>query len=166
MVLENTFTFNHEARSINLAIGISEEISEKCRDIVLFSTVSNYFLSKELFDDESQVPPSLGTVSSVLEKSLKYVENEHEQMYIMLIFNNVHRMTAESIAKYEILNSQKNLNTDRINFILEMLDEKIEDAARKHDCEQFVSVKEVFKKIEAVKNSRYNFEKYLSLINE
>jgi hypothetical protein len=41
---------------------------------------------------------------------------------------------------------------------------KIQDAAEKTKTDRYITPAEMFEKIEAVKKSRYNYEKYLSLI--
>lgn len=156
------FTFNHEEKKINRAVGVPDKIYEKVKDIVFFSTFSNYFIIKDLFDDENDAPKSLNTVTGDLEKALNLTCNEMEKDYLLLTFKNYHEIAIETIAKYQLLNKLGEKEKKKVDLVLQMIqlqlneDNKLED----DESESFINPTVMFKKVEIAKKNLYNFEKY------
>ena len=43
------FKFNHELETIPVAMGLSKEIDDLCRERVLFTTFTNYFIKEDFY---------------------------------------------------------------------------------------------------------------------
>jgi hypothetical protein len=153
------FVFDHEETKINRAVGVSDEMYERVKNIVFFSTFSNYFIKEDLFDDENDVPKSLNTVTGDLEKALKLTSNDMEKDYLLLNFKNYHEMALETIAKYQLLNRLDETEKKKISLIMQMMELKMEEDAKNGE-DVPVNPKEMFNKLEIAKKNLYNFEQY------
>lgn len=164
--MENVFKFQHDAEKINLALGLSDELDLKCLDIIVFSTISNHLISEELFDSKDLAPKSLTTISGDLEKALSLCSNEDEKNYVLLIFKQTHDMAVEVVAKYKALNEADPREKLKMELVMKLLDFRIDDIASQVGAEHLrLTPSNLFKRLDYVKKSRYNFEKYLSLVN-
>lgn len=164
--MENVFKFQHDAEKINQALGLSDELDLKCLDIVVFSTISNHLLSEELFDSKDLAPRTLTTMSGDLQKALSLCSNEDEKNYVLLIFKQTHDMASEVIAKYKALNEADPKEKIKLELMMKLLDFKIDDIASQVGAEHLrLTPSNLFKRFNLVKKSKYNFDNYLSLLN-
>lgn len=164
--MENVFKFQHDAEKINLALGLSDELDLKCLDIVVFSTISNHLLSEELFDSKDLAPKSLTTISGDLEKAISLCSNEDEKNYVLLIFKQTHDMAIDVVSKYKALNEADPREKFKMELVMKLLDFRIDDIASEMGAEHLrLTPSNLFKRLDYVKKSRYNFDKYLSLVN-
>ena len=129
--------------------------------MVFFSCFSNYFIIKDLFDDENDAPKSLNTVTGDLEKALKLTCNEMEKDYLLLTFKNYHEIALETIAKYQLLNRLGEKEKKKVDLMLQMIQLKIDEKdLEEGESESFINPKIMFQKVEIAKKNLYNFEKY------
>lgn len=164
--MEKVFQFQHDAEKINQALGLSDALDLKCLDIIVFSTISNHFLSEELFDSRDLAPRTLTTMSGDLEKALSLCSNEDEKNYMLLMFRQTHELASEVIAKHKALNSAEPKDKAKLELIMKLLDFKIEDIASEVGADHLrLTPSNLFKRLDYVKKSKYNFDKYLSLVN-
>jgi hypothetical protein len=167
--MESVFQFQHDAEKINDALGLSHEQDTKCREVVFFSAFSNYLIGAELFDDDSERPRSLSTMTGDLEKAMSLLETDKEKSYMLLLFRNNHNLALEILTKYKLLESADKYERKKLDLILGLLELKLEEKKKeeKDDNEEFeyYSPTEMFKRIDYVKESRYNFQKYYNLVN-
>ncbi len=162
--MQKVFQFEHNSEKINVALGLSNKQDEKCRDIIFFSAFSSFLIGDELFDDDSEKPKAISTVTGDLQKALSLLEDELERNYLLFIFRGVHDTALDAIAKYKIFESIKDEEKKKLELILQLLDLKLEEKRKQEEDFEFYSPTEMFKKIELVKKSRYNFKRYLELI--
>lgn len=162
--METIFKFSHDEETIQGALGLSETTDKKCTEIVFFSTLSNYFMARELFDNIDEAPRSLVTKTGDLEKCINLCSTEQEKDYILLMFNQLHQMAIESLAKHEMLEKIQGEEKRKLQLMMELMEIKIKEAADEKKADHILPT-EMFKRIKIVKESRYNFEKYLKLVD-
>ncbi len=163
-MVETVFQFQHESGKINDALGLSYEQDIKCREVVFFSAISNHFIGMELFDNEDEKPRSLSTLTGDLEKALSLLDSDIEKYYMLLLFRNTHTLALEVIAKFNLMNKIGDSEKKKLKLMLDLLEVKLEEKKQEEEDFDFFSPTEMFKKIEYVQQSRYNFNKYLELV--
>ena len=164
MTKELVFKFNHELPHFNEAIGVSNELSDYCREIVYFSTFSSNLIGKELYANPNDIPKILSTMTGDLQKCLELAKTEEEKNYLLLIFIKTHDMALESIAKYEEIIESKGFEKREMKIMFEQIELIMDKKREKGDS--FISPIKVINRINLVKKSRYNFEKYLEIVNQ
>ena len=155
--------FDHHCEDFTDAIGVSSETDEYCREIVYFTAFSNQLLGKELFPDEKDRPRVLTTITGDLEKSLGFVQTEEQAFYLLLIFRKAHEIAIQAFGQYEQINDANELEKRKMRVSIEQVEITMEEQRKKHG-DMFISPLKVINKIEYVKESRYNFQKYLEII--
>jgi hypothetical protein len=166
--METVFQFQHDAEKINDALGLSYEQDMKCREVVFFSAFTNYFIGRELFDDESERPRSLSTMTGDLEKAMSLLDTDREKSYMLLLFRNNHNLALEIISKYRLLENADKAERRKLDLILGLLELKLEEKKEKQEEGEeveYYSPSDMLKRIDFVKESRYNFQKYYNLVN-
>lgn len=156
------FNFNHESDKIPVAMGFTEEFDDLCREKVMFSAISTHFITEEFFDSEEEVPQNMNTITGVLEKTLKICKDESEKMYTLLIFRNTFDTAAQALAKYKVMQEEDDKTKKKLSILMELVELKalMDEEDRSH----ITTPKDLFKKIEAVKNNLYSFEDYYKQI--
>ncbi len=163
-MVQSTFTFQHEAPKVAQALGVNSNTEDKCLEIIMFSAISNHLISKELFDCRDDAPRKLTTMSGDLETALGLVSNDQEKEYVLFMFRILHDAVTASIAKNEVLNEMSGVDRKKAELVLQMLEIKIEEKASENDVNSFLTPSAVMNRIKMVEKSRYNFEKYLLLL--
>jgi hypothetical protein len=163
-MVQNTFTFQHDAPKVAKALGVNSNTEDMCLEIIIFSTVSNYLISKDLFDDRDSAPSKLTTMSGDLETALSLVRNEQEKDYMLFTFRQLHETVLASIAKNEVLNEMTGVERKKADLIIQMLEIKLEEKVEGIDRSSILTPSAVMNRIKLVGESRYNFEKYLLLL--
>ena len=158
------YKFNHEVDSIPDAMGFSKEFDDICRERILFSAISTHFITKEFFDEEDDAPKNMNTITGILEKCLNSCKDENEQTYTLLIFRKVFDLATESIAKYNLFNGGDEKTKKRMKIMLELIELKAL-SEEEDDRDELITPKDLFRKIDAVKNNLYSFENYYKEIN-
>lgn len=163
METKTIFNFKHNVSKIIDALGITEELNKKCSEIIFFSAISNHYIANELFDDRTDAPPSLTTMTGDLEKCISLCSSDEELHYLLLMFRQFHEISMDSIAKYTLRNELDGSKRKHLDLMMQMMELKIEEKADDM-CAECITPSEMFKRIDCVKKSRYNFDKYLQLM--
>lgn len=166
-MIEKLLKFKHDSNKIPTALGLSEEIDNKCREIIHFSTFTNYFIKEDFFnEDDNQAPKNLTTVTGILEKALSLCKTEEEKIYTIFIFKDLHEHCSKAICAYQVYNDEPNeKERKKMKMMMELAELKamVDDET---DRSNYVTPKDMFKKIAAAKDNMYNFDKYYAAINE
>ena len=86
--------FKHEEESLGESLGLCKEDKTFCHINIIFSVVNNKLMSLRLYDDESDVPFSLKTVSGDLEGIITRARKDAEIVYSCMqysIVSNVYK---------------------------------------------------------------------------
>lgn len=162
-----TREFNHEAHDFHESLNISNELRIKSRERIFFSTISNALQRIELFEDESDAPKSLSTVSGDLQRCLQNITDQLEYEYTLIMFNSYQRMAMESFAYYRHTIANQTDKEDRIKSKILELVEELRQSDDEDGDELFInrlSKKTMMKRINLVKNSYHSFDTYLNLL--
>lgn len=168
MLLANR-EFNHETENFHESLGISDEVRVRCRERIFFNTFSNALQRLELFEDDDDAPKELRTVSGDLQRCLRTITDQLEYEYTLMIFNNTQRMAMESFAYYRHMLESHDNREDRIKLkIMELVEEmrgSKDDDDEDEDPISRLNKKSMMKRIKLVKQSHYNFDTYLNMLN-
>lgn len=168
MLLRNR-EFNHETENFHESLGISDETRVRCRERIFFNTFSNALQRLELFEDDDDAPKELRTVSGDLQRCLRTITDQLEYEYTLMIFNSTQRMAMESFAYYKHMLESHDNREDRIKLkIMELVEEmrgSKDDDDEDEDPISRLNKKSMIKRIKFVKQSHYNFDTYLNMLN-
>ena len=166
--------FNHEEDDFHLALGISEETKNICKERIFFSSFSNALQADELFDDIDDAPKVFRTVTGDLERLISMISNPVEYEYTLLVFMMYQRMAKEVYARYRNLNEdstesrEEQLKMQIIKTIMKLKElkdrEESGDDYNDDDSLEIISKESLTERIKLVKKSGYNFDKYLNLV--
>lgn len=165
--------FNHEEDDFHLALGISQETKDICKERIFFSSFSNALQADELFDDIDDAPKVFRTVTGDLERLISMISNPVEYEYTLLVFMMYQRMAKEVYARYKNLNEdstesrEEQLKMQIIKTIMklkELKDREESDDDSNDDSFEVISKESLTERIKLVKKSGYNFDKYLNLV--
>jgi hypothetical protein len=165
-MIKELLTFRHESDNIPQALGLPEEIDERCREMIHFSCFTSYLITNEFFSSKDETPNNLKTITGVLEKTLGLCKTKEEEIYILFVFRNVHEHAVGAINAYEAYNDETDEKArKKMKMLMELVELKavLDDKDERKDV---ITPKDMFKKIEVAKNNMYNFENYYSVINE
>lgn len=166
--------FNHEEDDFHLAMGISEETKNICRERIFFSAFSNALQADELFDDIDDAPKQFRTVTGDLQRLLSMITNPIEYEYTLLVFMMYQRMAKEVYSIYR--NTDENSAESReekikmqiIKSIMKLKElkdrEESGDDDSNDDGVEVFSKESIMDRIKLVKKSGHNFDKYLVLV--
>jgi hypothetical protein len=167
MVLANR-EFNHDSENFHESLNIPDELRIKCRERILFTAISNSLQRTELYEDESDAPKSLTTVSGDLQRCLHIITDELEYEYTLIMFNTYQRMASESFAYYKFSIVNQRNNEDRIKTKIMELVEELRENSNDEDAEELfinrLNKKTMMKRINLVKCSHHNFDTYMNLL--
>jgi hypothetical protein len=164
METKSMFKFQHDAEKLYDAFGITKEFDAKCREIIHFAAISNHLIVENLFDNRSDAPRSLTTLTGDLEKAISLCLSQEEVYYVLFNFNQFHDIAMDVLAKHKLLNELDGVKREKLDLMLKMAEIKIREEMN-DDNLQIISPADMFKKIELVKQSKNDFEKYLGLLN-
>lgn len=167
-MLLKTVAFNHETSDIDEALNIPESVKEAAMEKIIFSSVSNSLIGHELYEDEDERPAELRTVTGDLQKTLSLVTDPLEYEFILLKFLHYHQLIKHVMSLYVNLNyniseeSRKEAQQIKKLFMMKEL-LKSEDDDKKSDA--LFSFNQMYKKIDMVKKSKYNFTRYMEYVS-
>lgn len=165
--------FNHDEDNFHLALGISDETKNICRERIFFAIFSNSLQADELFDDVDDVPKEFRTVTGDLQRLLSMITNPVEYEYTLLTFMMYQRMAKEVYSVYRNTNEEnaesreERIKMEIIRSIMKLkeLKDREESGLEADDDDVEVFTKEsIMQRIGLVKKSGYNFDKYLLLV--
>ena len=158
------FKFQHNAEKLYDAFGMSEAFDKKCREIIHFAAISNHLIAEELFDDRADAPRSLTTLTGDLEKAISLCQNQDEVNYVLFNFNQFHDMAMDTLAKHKLLSELDGIKKEKLNVLLKMMEIKLKEEAEDSSL-QMISPMDMMNKVDLIKQSKHDFEKYLSLLS-
>lgn len=166
-----TTTFNHEAEKFNEALGISEETATRVREIVLFSSFANKYQKDELYPNEDEAPICMNKVSGDMERALKFINTDEEYTEFLMVFRTYQQMALKTIALERVMNSDGDDLDEEVREkvkIMKMV-EKIMNVIHKEENTPRPGINDVtketmFRRIELVKKSGYDFNLYWNLL--
>lgn len=165
--------FNHDEDNFHLALGVSDETKNICRERIFFAIFSNSLQADELFDDVDDVPKEFRTVTGDLQRLLSMITNPVEYEYTLLTFMMYQRMAKEVYSVYRNTNvenaesREERIKMEIIRSIMKLKELKDREEsgleADEDDVEVFTK-ESIMQRIGLVKKSGYNFDKYLLLV--
>lgn len=165
-MIETILKFKHDSENIPTALGFSEDIDNKCREIIHFSAFTNYFIKNDFFDKEDDTPSNLTTITGILEKALSICKTEEEKIYTLFVFRSVHEHSTQAISAYRVFEEESDEKAKKkMKMLMELIELKAmadDDANR----DEVITPKDMFKKITIAKENMYNFDKYYAVVNE
>jgi hypothetical protein len=165
--------FNHEEDDFHLAMGISEETKNICRERIFFSSFSNALQADELFDDIEDAPKEFRTVTGDLERLLSMITNPIEYEYSLLVFMMYQRMAKEVYSLYRNTDEdsaesrEEKIKMQIIKSIMKLKELKDREESgddSNDDSVEVFSKESIMDRIKLVKKSGHNFDKYLVLV--
>ena len=160
-MIKELLNFRHDSDTIPTAMGLNKEIDDKCREIVHFSSFTNFFIKEDFFsDDDNNTPENLTTVTGVLEKALGLCKSKEEEIYTLFVFKDVHNHCTQALSAYQVFEGEKD---EKVKKKLKMLMELVELKAMaddEDDRKDVITPKDMFKKITIAKDNMYNFDNY------
>ena len=165
--------FNHDEDNFHRALGISDETKYICRERIFFAIFSNSLQADELFEDIDDAPKSMRTVTGDLERLLNMITNPIEYDYTLLSFMMYQRMAKETYHIYRNTNAdtaeshEEKIKMEIIRSIMKLKDLKDREESSKDDDDDDVETytkESIIQRINLVKKSGYNFDKYLVLV--
>jgi hypothetical protein len=164
-MIKELLKFHHDSDNVPVAMGFTEEMDSKCREIIHFSAFTNYFIKKDFFNEEEDAPTNLMTITGILEKALNICQTEEEKVYTLFVFRNVHKHCSQAIGAWEAYYDEADeKQRKKMKMLIELVELKA--LTEDEDRETLVTPKDMFKKITAAKDNMYNFDKYYSVVNE
>ena len=91
------------------------------------------------------------------------MRNDQEFHYLLLIFKKFHDIALDAISKYNVLQESSDLQKRKIKLMIEQTEILLQEKTTENAS--FISPLKIMNRVEDVKKSRYNFDKYLELIN-
>jgi hypothetical protein len=158
------FNFNHEEADFPAALGLPKTIDTYCREIVYFCSITNHLLGKELFDNEADIPKALTTKTGDLEKCLTFVKTDIEHDYLLLVFHKAHELALDIIGKYNFLEQATDTERKQFEIMMKVLELKLDEKVAEEGRALFETPAMMMNRIDLVKQSRYDFKKYLNLV--
>jgi hypothetical protein len=167
MILK-TRNFFHEEEHINRALGVDDDTMIKCRERIFFCHFANTLQSIDLFNNVDLAPRELTTVTGDLKRCLEMISNEVEYEITLLHFMSYHRLAQEAFAHWKFENDPENSKEDKLKLEIFKMLKKIKDAREKEDDpdsndlnSDLHDTDDIVKRIDKVKKSNYNFQKYM-----
>jgi hypothetical protein len=167
--------FDHTEDNFHLALGVTPEIKNICRERIFFASLSNALQADELFDDMDDAPKEFKTVTGDLQRLISMITNPIEYDYTLLVFMMYQRMAKEVYSHYRntkddpaaTLEDQVKMQIIKgIMKLKEIKDreESGESNTDDDDSTEVLSKESLTERISLIKKSGYNFDKYLNLL--
>lgn len=114
--------FNHDAKTISLALGISEDRKLEIEACVMYAILSTEIIANKLYgDDRNNAPNNMRSKSGVLEKILDYAFDEAELVYMAYEYATTDKFTdtkeGKLFATALAMTLEKDLDLDEEKFI-------------------------------------------------
>lgn len=169
MVLK-TSTFNHEADSLQEAIGIPSNVRERSREKIIFSVIANHLQGRELYEDEDSIPAEFHTMTGDLARTLSLITDPYEYEFTLLTFTKIQDLANETVQKYRFMNSSSDKDAvKKMNLLTNLQDLMIQfkmetDEDNPTPDATYLSPKSLMERIDLVKSSHYSWETYYNMV--
>lgn len=164
--------FKHSEENLHDALGVPRDTIVICRERIFFSHFSNSLQSLELFSDRSDAPKELTTVTGDLQRTLSMITDPLEYEMTLMHFLNYHRMASHAFGHWKFQNDSANSQEDKLKLELLKLVSRLKDLHDKDDDDSddksstgnSIDLDDVTKRIDLVKRSKFDFNKYMELL--
>ena len=172
MYLKNT-SFKHEEENLHEAFNISQDVYIRCRERVFFATLMGHMLCSELYENREDAPRELRTVTGDLQRVLDLITDPVEYEITLLHFLQLNRIAVGAYVHYtkmreEDENSETSIENELARVIKKLvakkMEQKIQEIVKESDDPNQVSLEDLLKRIEIVKQSNRSFNKYMRLL--
>lgn len=161
MTTQKIFNFNHDHKRYHLALGISDEMHNKVRELILFHCFSTFLFAESLFDHDETTPRNLVTLTGVLERVLDDCD-ENEVNYALLIFRTTFDLTVPALDTYKYY---QKLNTKSKQSFMNEVNEQLQKDKLKGD-EDTISGGSLLKRCFIAEKNNHDFKTYYSELNQ
>ena len=158
--MNKTFNFNHDANNFLRALGVDENLAKRVKEIIFFSTICNFLIRGNMFDDDNDVPNNLKTVTGDLEKALSFVQTEEEKNLLLIMFKDHQDVAMENCKRYKFLQESPEKERKALKLMLKLAEVKMEDEGKNLNLRP----SDIFKRIKYVEKVNYNFDKYFDIV--
>ena len=108
--------FDHNARSVSGALGLSDDRKLEIEAYVIYAILSTEIIARKLYgDDRDAAPPNMRSKSGTLEKVLDYALDEAELVYMAYEFATQDKFTDTPEGKIFASAVAMRLQDDEIN---------------------------------------------------
>jgi hypothetical protein len=137
-----TIKLNHDKNDMVDVLNLTKEQSIKSKAAMIFGILSPKVLADSLFDDESEIPSDMKTISGCIEKVLSICENDEMRVYSLLNFYTLN----EKISQLYILSKDRSKVDELINDEKDELKKALKMIALQIKLQPFSNILEVIKK--------------------
>ena len=155
--------FNHESKNWIESINLTKEIVDICHERILFSVFSNALNIYLNYDNPVDAPAVIRSRSGDLKLTLSTITDEREYDFTLLIFVSIHQYAVDCFNRYTLMNNMK-LSPEKKQELKVVQDIEELEAQRENRAGTYQSASEAIKRIELVKQSLYDFDKYMLLV--
>jgi hypothetical protein len=152
------FNYHHDAPTIPEGLGVDQETQTRAMEIVFFTTISNYLIASEFYDTFDEAPQKLKTMTGDIEASINLVSSTVEKDFMLLMFKNYHEIAINALAHYKFLSKADENEKRKFEIFMKIAELKAQDEIK--DGNVYTKPEYMMKRIEEVRNSNFNFEKY------
>lgn len=115
---------NHSEDALHKAFGLSFYRKQVVCNAILFETIANQLLARDLFDDIKEAPLDMTTMTGILQKSMSHFTNINEIGFLMVIYGDMYQGINHSVL--DILEGRKPTGMRGTTRIVTNLDDKID----------------------------------------
>lgn len=176
MYLKN-LNFRHEEDDLHKAFCIEGDVHIRCRERIFFATMVGYVLALELYGTKDDAPRELITVTGDLQRTLNMITDEKEYEYTLVHFMSYHRMAKSAVNHYDHTkdevkkeeDSEDQLKQQIAKLVKKMIKKKMEKEEGVQEEEDSalhptLDLEDFIDRLEKVKQSNKNFDKYMRLM--
>lgn len=175
----------HDHELIHRVLGMTDYARTISRERIIFIAINRSLQVHDLFEDIEDAPAELRTVTADLQAVLQEIVNPLEYEFSLLHFFNYHRMGLQAASMYRLMNKIKDeensgddddpMDTIKhaiLKAVMKLRDRQDDDHGDDlNDGEESLKIDQLnnsalMKRVEFVKNSQNNFDKYMSLLNK
>jgi hypothetical protein len=159
--------FNHAEESFHSAMNIDKHTVIMCRERIFFTHFANTLQSLELFSDRDDAPKEMTTVTGDLQRTLNMISDPVEYELTLLHFMAYHRMATAAFGMWRFQNDPENSKEDKLKLELLKLVTRlkdIKDQEEEEDNPEDINPETVSQRIDLVKKSNFDFNKYMDLV--
>jgi hypothetical protein len=169
--------FNHEEENFNKAIGIPADLIVLCRERIFFTHFAHSLQADELFPNRDDAPKEYKTVTGDLQATLNMISDPLEYDFTLLNFMPYHRVAQEAYSRYshskdidddDSMSKEERIKHELVKLVtkLHALKESMHEDEEDEDDDDYednsLSLKSVINRIKLVKETKYNFHKYMT----
>lgn len=157
-----SINYDHSQDNFQDAMSIDQDVMIRSRERIFFSLFANYLQAEELYDDRDTAPAEFTSATGSLQRCLKAISDPVEYELTLLYFMPYSKLATEAFGYYEHLKDlEKNTENSMVNELGSML-KKI--MAMSSEDKEDITLNNVSNRINVVKKSNYNFERYMELM--